>query len=386
MFKKLLKHLALISKAKIRKDKPSQAQVVIYDRSGSEILMPYLRGASFDILDCRGESINLYCLMRAPFCHQFWMGDFVGAYVFVYISSVNPQLIITFIENNPRFWSLKTQFKGVTTLFVQNGMRRFEFINDLKIQQKKEFWVDQMFVFDQKSADAYSSFIKGKVTQIGSLKNNLCEVKKTTTPAHDILFVSQWYPIKESTVLPGTSKRFLPHEFYLAEKLVLQTVKAWTDGKGLKITVLGRHQDFDQSALEEKFFSDCIGEDFYFLRASGFPFGYKTVDNSSLICAIDSALAYEALARGAKCAIFPCRENLLSIHDCNKILKNNGFFWSQGCDENEIYRVLENVYNSSQASWSKEVSLSFSGSFHYDAGNTVLAEALSNLLTPEKHV
>ena len=43
-----------------------------------------------------------------------------------FIEKVNPNIIITFIDNNPEFYKLKKFFQDKKTIFIQNGIRGYD--------------------------------------------------------------------------------------------------------------------------------------------------------------------------------------------------------------------------------------------------------------------
>ena len=88
---------------------PPRCDVLIYDKCGSEGLMPYLKKYRTEILAVRGEQINLYCMLRASLTTDFWIGRILKAYTDEYIKCVTPNLCITFIDNNPAFYSISNR-------------------------------------------------------------------------------------------------------------------------------------------------------------------------------------------------------------------------------------------------------------------------------------
>ena len=99
--------------------KPGKAKVLIYDRCGSEVLLTYIDPKSVEILDVRGESLNLYVLFK---CLLNWKFSLTN-YIFQYLTCVKPSVALTFIDNDLSFYLLKNHQKDLTTVFVQNGLR-----------------------------------------------------------------------------------------------------------------------------------------------------------------------------------------------------------------------------------------------------------------------
>ena len=99
--------------------KPHPAPILIYDRTGSDILLEYISSSDAAILEVRGESVNIYLLLRC-----FLAFDFLArGYIKRYISAVSPSIILTYIDSHLPFYQLKAANPNITTVFVQNAWR-----------------------------------------------------------------------------------------------------------------------------------------------------------------------------------------------------------------------------------------------------------------------
>ena len=103
--------------------RPSKAEVLIYDACGKEVLTPYFEKYRIEILEVRGESINLLAVCKAMFQPLFWKGKPYQAYINQYIKMSSPKIIITFIDNNKLFYEISKIFPHIKTIFIQNGRR-----------------------------------------------------------------------------------------------------------------------------------------------------------------------------------------------------------------------------------------------------------------------
>ena len=151
---------------------PNKADLLIYDAEGTEALIPFVKNYKYEIMSVRGESINIPCLIRALVNPAFWMGDSLKAYMDAYISIVTPKVILTFIDNDFRFYEISNRFPDIKTIFIQNG-RRAE-LRDIfgQISSNINYHVDYMLVFGEAVGKEYLKFITGRAIPIGSLKNN----------------------------------------------------------------------------------------------------------------------------------------------------------------------------------------------------------------------
>ena len=68
---------------------------MIYDREGSEAFLDYLKNKEVHILESRGESINLFVLIKTIVKHGLRVN--LEKYQAEYIKLVSPKIIITFI-------------------------------------------------------------------------------------------------------------------------------------------------------------------------------------------------------------------------------------------------------------------------------------------------
>ena len=169
---------------------PEACAVLIYDTSGSEALMPYLERFKTGIVAVRGESINMYCMVFSLLDVDFWRGKLLKAYLDTYIKITSPKLCVTFIDNNPLFYSISGRFNGLKTLMWQNGVRD-EWLPGLV--DSTDYMVDYMLVFNRHIGAVYGRHIRGEVVCAGSLKNNHVESGQEVL-ADTVLFISTYAP------------------------------------------------------------------------------------------------------------------------------------------------------------------------------------------------
>ena len=118
---KILKLIKIFSKAKFSIKKPKKKKFLIYDISGSSEILKYLPKNDTFVLSVRGEVINLRIFLLSILKFKFkWK---FSQYLVFFIEKVNPNIIITFIDNNPEFYKLKKFFQDKKTIFIQNGIR-----------------------------------------------------------------------------------------------------------------------------------------------------------------------------------------------------------------------------------------------------------------------
>ena len=76
-----LKALAYVWRAKKIWSTPKQAKTVIYDRCGSEVFLEYIDGSDAELLDVRGESINVYVLFKCILSLKLSLSHYFYKYI-----------------------------------------------------------------------------------------------------------------------------------------------------------------------------------------------------------------------------------------------------------------------------------------------------------------
>lgn len=371
----LLRRLVLVWRARKIWRKPKSAKVLIYDRCGSDVLFGYVNKNNAQILDVRGESINIYvllkCILAADLC--------VASYVTAYIAIVNPSVIVTFIDNAPRFYELTHAGRGVITIFLQNGWRGetsdvFGYFKHNPIH--KPYQVDYMLTFGTAIGEKYREHINGQVIPVGSIKCNQCPIDKTEEP-RSLVFVSQYSPppggSEQEYFVSVGSKRITWEMFYSSEKKVVKFLADYCGENDFVFQVCGR--SLDSRGEEYEFFDKLIaGRKWEFLPRVDDCGGYKVIDRAEFVVGIDSTLIYESLARGKRTGVLAVRSDLLRDIGAKfgwpKNLPDSGPFWTNCDDEGEFERVLEYVTCASDAGWAKMRKEYVSDLLEYDPGNT----------------
>lgn len=372
----------IVWKAKKILRKPKHAMTMIYDRNGSDVLFRYIKKDEVEVLDVRGETINLYVLLKCALS----LNISISNYQRIYISIVKPSVIITFIDNDSRFYNLKNEYPNITTIFVQNGLRS-DHVSMLGGINKKSTnsinHVDYMLTFGANIGKKYCEYIEGQVIPVGSILNNLCEIKKCNNDK-SIVFISQFSANPDNTTHRiNIGKRHVDFdEFYLAEKILIKYLVEYCDSNKLLFKIYGR----STAATKEEydFFQSLIGDkEWQFIPGGDIKYSYELIDRASYVFGIDSTLLYESLARGNKTGVFSVRGNILSDLSRNfgwpGKLPDNGPFWTNCPDELEFKRVLDYVTSVNDVDWEKTKNDYVHDLMEYDSGNTRFINLLQKL-------
>lgn len=386
-FSSVPKALTYLGHSKKIWHKPGKAKVLIFDREGSGVLLTYLDPKSVEILDLRGESLNLYVLFK---CFLHWKLS-PKDYIFQYLACVKPSVALTFIDNNILFYQLKSHQKDLTTVFVQNGVRGEEgcVLGILKKQThcRNRYKVDYMLTFGNTIGKKYSEFIDGKVYPIGSFKNNLHQ-SETQKRLKTVLFLSQYEPPpspESSPMFIYENKPIFWKQFYAAEEFLLPLLQQYCLYNKLELKICQRSAD----QKERIYFRTILGnETAEIIKRTNIYGSYEKVDAAEFVVFIESTLGYEALARGKKTAAFSLRGKLLGAVDRNfgwpAVLPDNGPFWTNHADEREFKRVMDYITTVSDEEWEQTRQRYVPELIEYDPGNTRFLNLMREIGVPLK--
>ncbi len=371
--------------------KPGKAKVLIFDRTGSEVLLTYLNPKSVEILDMRGESLNLYVLFK---CLFHWKLTAIN-YIFEYLTCVEASVALTFIDNNDLFYRFKSHQKDLTTVFVQNGWRGEidDVFGFLKMQThfRNKYQVDYMLTFGNAIGRKYSKYINGKIHPIGSFRNNLHQ-SITKKPSKSVLFLSQYRPPPSPESIPmciqiQDNKPIFWKQFYAAEEFLLPLLQQYCLQNKLELKVCGCRAD--QTKEERNYFSSLFGNKAVeFLIRSSLYSSYENVDAAEFVVFVDTTLGYEALARGKKTAAFPLRGKLLGTAALTfgwpADLPDNGPFWTNHADKREFERVMDYITTVNDEEWEQTRQRYVPELMEYDPGNTRFLKLMCEIGVPLK--
>ena len=176
--RRLWRLLKSLTKLRWRILPPRHKPVLLYFVTGADVIAPYFSPDEFQVLDLREREVNLWVAVRCLFDQNLSAQN----YALIYIEIVQPKLVITFIDNFPAFFQLKSRFPKIQTVIIQNGVRseRGDLFGASMASLKLEGnYVDHMFVFGSAVGAMYRKYISGEFVSIGSFKNNLVPITKS---------------------------------------------------------------------------------------------------------------------------------------------------------------------------------------------------------------
>jgi len=365
--------------------KPQKSDILVYDYESLEPLTPYIEKYSHTSLAVRGESINFYCLILSMFKLDFWTNSAFKAYINKYISLVSPKIIITFIDNDLRFYEISNNFPDVKTIFVQNGRRGI--LEDIfaTIEYDEKYHVDYMLVFNKLVGELYSKYISGEVIIIGSIKNNsvlLSENYEKDT----VVFISSLstHSNSDKPLLTKPDGYKTDREtIHAIDKLVVEFLDDWCAQNQKTLKILGR--SFGLESDEYFFYLNCLNKcKWDYIPRQEIYNSYHQLNMAEIVVFIDSTLGYEALSRGKKTAGFICQTNFLNLQSERfgwpAVKGETGPFWTHVSDITIFSKIMDFLNNIDNIGWDSVRKEHASDLMYFDQGNLGLQILLVNLL------
>ena len=286
-------------------------------------------------------------------------------YLKSYIKLSNPEYLITFIDNDKRFYELKKYFNNIKFIAIQNGYRFFK--NDLfELIENSQFILncDEYYCFGDQVKHYLKNKINAKCYAIGSLKNNFCKISEETKKKN-ICYISS-YGISTNTF----------------EKQILENLMKYCDKKNIKLEILPRTNLPD----EENFYKKILKNNNFILhkKSDDFCNSYKVVDSAMISITLNNTLGYENLGRENKTYFINVNDRNL---DCNSFLKfgypekfeEKGFFWTNKFDPKKTIEEIDYIYDLSSAEWKNQTNEIIKKVIIYDPGNIFLKKRLNQL-------
>ena len=375
--KSIFKAICFVLKAKKLWVKPPKTQILIYDRTGSEVFLDYLKKHTVHILENRGESFNLYVLLKLIL--KYGLKVNFEKYYAEYTQLVAPKVIITFIDNTITFYKLKKYYEKGFFISVQNGLRVdfWEYLES-QINESEKLKADAIFCFGTAIAKKYSQYILSEVYPCGSILSNKHSIDTANKSNTEILYISQYRPPIVINGIPGMpvgDRHIKWEDFYSTESILLPRLKTLCQLNGYSLCICGN--SFNKNNQEEEYYKSLLGGDGWVYKEKNYSSdSYSKLDKPAIIAFIDSTLGFEALGRGLKSMIFTGRGSTLKTVDRNlgwpDKLSNQGFFWTNEVNISEIDRIFDNVTLCDHKQWTKSSKDIIPSVMKFDKNNSTL--------------
>lgn len=346
---------------------PNKEKFLIFDRQSEKVLSRIVK-ERFNVLPTRLEKISLVILLYSMiinFKDTLIFKQIYFNYLKTFIILSKPSYVITFIDNDIRFFKFKKYFSNIKFIAIQNGYRFFK--DDLfeSIENSDfTFECDEYYCFGENVKNYLKNKIKGNCHSVGSFKNNSCK-KNTKNKKINICFISS-YAISTNVF----------------EKEILQNLYKYCKTKKISLEILARTNSHE----EEKFYFEIFkNKDFIFhKRNDDFCNSYNVIDSAMISVTFNNTLGYENLARNNKTYFININDR---NRNCESFLKfgypekfdKEGFFWTNKFDPQKIINKIDCIYNLSEEEWKNETYEITKKIINYDVDNSFLKNKLNQI-------
>lgn len=365
--------IKVLLKAKYTFFPPKKKDILIYDALSLKIVSKIFFTKNFGILHTRKEKINLFILIKTFLNLQFNFFD----YVINYIKYTDAKLVITSMDNDASFYKIKSTIP-ILTIFFQNGSRNvqqdifsiLETRKNLKKLKNKNH-VDLMFVFNKITGDLYKKFIRGKTLISGSVLGN--DQKIVKKKKNSLVYISLYRPPERRKI-------------YNEEKELLKIIEKYCHERKIKLTILCKFfKNTRKGDQEISFYKNNLKKEYEIIINDYKRKTFKIIDQSKLVVNTGSTLGYEALARKIKVALchpYALSDNLRGKKRFGYLTKKNnqGFFWSIGISEKNIFDLFDRVINCPKTKWLSILNKNNDEIIHYNLNNLFVKKEIKNFL------
>tara|TARA_B100000795_G_scaffold206402_1_gene159896 strand:+ start:2145 stop:3281 length:1137 start_codon:yes stop_codon:yes gene_type:complete len=353
---------------------PSQSSILLFGKA-SEILKKTIKKNNVSKFIIDRHEINLFIYILTLFKGEI---SFVN-YSKTFIKVVNPKIVITYIDNDIDFYKLKYFYPNKYFIAIQNGyrFRSRDFIDNLVETKKKKIplKIDYYLCFNKYYANYCKKFIQFNSILHGSYRNNLNKLTKVKKLKKDLLFISQYSPVTNSTEEHSI--------FYSLEKKLLPIVEEYCLKNKLNLIIMLRNNKRGLNYNSEiSFYKSFLNNKLKSVKEKN---SYNLLDKYENILSIDSTLGYEALVRNKKVFFF---HNRSVKYDNRKFkdlfgwpkLTNNSNFLASKIEKKIIHEFLDKNLKLNFKKWFKINSKHFDDLIFYDYENNQLVKLINDCL------
>ncbi len=393
MLRRLRRAVPIVFSGRIDWLPPKQRPVVLIHADGFNTLTKLVNASDVSVLD--PERINIFIVLKMLCSFQ----NSHAQYRIKFIKTVQPKVVITFIDNDVTFYSLKSLVSGPQFISVQNGLRHNYSFNSKgglldqlnEVSKQISLTCDYICVFGLASAKLFSTYINTKTLITGSIQNNFREKNMPHAMTSDVVFVSQLQAFK----LEGSSVKvyfgqqgITISEFFEAERQIVRALDKYCEENELRLVVCGKR---DQTHTYEREFFESIlqpKKPNFLVRENGSS-TYDAIDATGLVVTIDSTIGYESLSIGKRVAFMSGRTQsadavgLAQTRDTNfgypLDLPAKGNFWTNQATTTELTRILDYLQAVTDKEWATEIAPYNESLMAYQPGNPVFKKLLLDL-------
>ena len=377
-FWRLLKSL---TRLKWRFKQPKQRDVLLFFKTGAEVISPYFKPNEFQVLDLRESEVNIPIAIRCLLTGNLSAENYARQFIKV----AKPKLILTFIDNFPPYYLLKDEFPKIKVWLIQNGIRseRNDLFDLLKsVSAGANNHVDKMFVFGTAIGRKYLEFVSGEIVIHGSFKNNL--VQMSPSKKDSVAYVSTFRPSQPLNTVLRESSSEMPVTYgqiiSRREKVILWLAEYCIE-KQLQLKVVGKDENPQR---EESYYKSLLQNyNFEFVAREITSSSYEAIDKSEIVVFTSSTLGYESLARGKRTAALMLDAEIIGSEALRfgwpAELQDDGPFWTHQLNKSRLREVMDFLRKVDDAEWDKIRKQTIKDVIVFDPDNSKFKESVNQI-------
>jgi surface carbohydrate biosynthesis protein len=375
---RLLKSLARL---RWRFKKPKQRDVLLYFKTGTDVISPYFAPNEFQVLDLRESEVNIAIAIRCLLTRDLSSDNYAREF----IKAAKPKLILTFIDNFPPYYLLKNEFPNIEVWLIQNGVRsdRGDLFGLLKAtSSSRTNQVDKMFVLGGAIGKKYLEYISGEIVVHGSLKNNLVSI--SPPKKNSVAYISTYRPGQKRSFVVPESRPELPITYEQIvtqrERVVLWLAKYCAENN-LKLTIVGKDENPQR---EENYYRSLLKNyKFEFVARRQSSSSYEAIDRSEFVVFTSSTLGYESLARGKRTAALMLDAEIIGAEALRfgwpAELQDDGPFWTHQLNEARLREIMDFLRKVDDAEWDEIRKQTIKDVIVFDPDNCKFRESVNQI-------
>jgi hypothetical protein len=161
--RRLRRIVAWVRYVKLRWGGPEPVQVVIFDPTNVDYMLPLCGGARTLVLDVSSQTLHLSWLLLLDCMRLLLLGSGLRiAYLAALLRQLQPAIVVTFIDNSDLFYALaRANHRRMRFLAIQNGAR-YDVV-EMSPGAASRIFIPEFACFGEYEEDLYS----GKGAQVG---------------------------------------------------------------------------------------------------------------------------------------------------------------------------------------------------------------------------
>jgi surface carbohydrate biosynthesis protein len=361
--------------------------VVIFESTNSEYIEPLCENYSYVVLDIDSTSIVLNRKVAYYFIlHFIKTGSIKIAYYSALIESINPNIVVTFIDNSILFSSIcKKLHRSYYFLAIQNACRYDVRAGRKEINTRKIF-LSNFACFGKYEKELYDQ-VGAKVLNyimVGSLREdyfrryllalNPKKIENKATIKYDLCLIAESSPNWDK-MYPGVESSI---------GVLAQYTIRYCKENGLKWIIAGKRdmdngrEDFQTASGESLWYKEYIGDAIITPRVKDKYTTYQLVQSSRLSLATVSTALYEGASRGNK--VLFCNYSNFRFRDfpvkCIMSLTDEGYE-AFSCRVSKILDLSDSEYHKQTEKIIKHV-ISNDTQSTYDTLKNIISHVVQN--------